>query len=361
MGQEKRNMQFYMAPMEGLTGYVYRNAYQKHYGNIDRYFTPFITNKKLNHKELNDILPEHNQGMEVIPQILTNRAEDFLFIAEELREYGYGIVNLNLGCPSGTVAAKNRGAGFLALPRELDCFLGEIFAECPLKISIKTRIGKESPTEWERLLAIYEKYPLEELIIHPRVQKDYYKNSVNLEAFGLAMEKSSHSICYNGDICTVADYGRIKAAFPAVEKVMLGRGLLADPQLVREIKAKTKKGVSRMAVLPEETKENEISERADGGAKVRRDMPSPNEAAEEKERLRAFHDDILYGYQHIMSGDRNTLFKMKELWVYLGGRFANSEKYLKKIRKADRIQEYEIYVDALFREQELIQRTEQEY
>lgn len=328
-------MQFYMAPMEGLTGYIYRNAYHRHYGEIDRYFTPFITNKKLNHKELNDILPEHNAGMDVVPQILTNRAEDFLCIAEELKGYGYREVNLNLGCPSGTVVAKNRGAGFLALPEALDCFLEEIFAACPLQISIKTRIGKESETEWERLLAIYEKYPLSELIIHPRVQKDYYKNQVKLDAFGMAVEASRHPLCYNGDIFAVQDYENIIGRFPKVERVMLGRGILANPELIRKIKSGKKQAEGTDSV---------------GGADgmTNQDVPEC-----EKERLRAFHDDILYGYQNIMSGERNTLFKMKELWVYLGTRFTNPEKYMKKIRKAERLKEYELVVDRLFREQEM--------
>lgn len=309
-------MQFYMAPMEGLTGYIFRNAYQKYYGGIDRYFTPFITNKKLNHKELQDVLPEHNAGMDVVPQILTNRAQDFLCIAGELERFGYRTVNLNLGCPSGTVVAKNRGAGFLALPDELDAFLDEIFAKCPVAISIKTRIGKESEAEWERLLGIYEKYPLEELIIHPRVQKDFYKNTVRLEAFAKAVEMSRHSLCYNGDICTAEDYERVLAQFQETEKVMLGRGLLKRPWLIGELRK-----------MPDE--------------------------ASEKERFLAFHDDILHGYLSVMSGDKNTLFKMKELWVYFAESFTNPEKYMKKIRKSERIAEYELHVAALLREQEL--------
>lgn len=319
-------MQFYMAPMEGLTGYIYRNAYEKHFGGIDRYFTPFITNKKLNHKEINDVLPQHNVGMQVVPQILTNRAEDFVCIAKELEQYGYEEVNLNLGCPSGTVTAKNRGAGFLALPEELDAFLEEIFADCPLKISIKTRIGKEDSGEWERLLAIYEKYPLSELIVHPRVQKDFYKNTPDMEAFLFAMEHSRHSLCYNGDIHSRADYDRLceniqekLAGQTSLEKVMLGRGILKNPGLVQLLRM--------------------------GESKVT------------KEKLHAFHDDILHGYQEVMSGDKNTLFKMKELWFYLGDNFMAPEKYLKKIKKAERLIEYETVVAALFREQELKQMT----
>lgn len=302
----------YMAPMEGLTGYVWRNAYHKNFGGVDRYFTPFITNKKLNYKEINDILPEHNEGMEVVPQILTNRAEDFLCIVKELQQYGYGKVNLNLGCPSGTVVSKNRGAGFLGVPEQLDTFLTEIFDKCPIEISIKTRIGKIDADEWEALLAIYEKYPMEELIIHSRVQRDFYRNTVNLEAFTLATEQSRHTLCYNGDICTVADYERISTQFPDVERIMIGRGILKNPFLGEEIRT--------------------------------------GQTEKTKSRLRAYHDDILSGYAEVMYGDSPTLFKMKELWVYLSERFVSPEKYMKKIRKCEHIRDYEIVIDALFRE-----------
>ena len=188
-------MKFYLAPMEGLTGFVFRNAYQKHFGDIDTYFTPFINNKKMNYKEIKDILPEHNKGMHVVPQILTNRAEDFLAIAKELGNYGYESVNLNLGCPSGTVVTKHRGAGFLAVPEELDHFLEEIFADCPLRISVKTRIGINDAGEWERILSIYEKYPMEDLIIHPRVQKDFYNNTPDMDAFFYMRWKTADTPC----------------------------------------------------------------------------------------------------------------------------------------------------------------------
>lgn len=138
-------IKYYMAPMEGVTGYVYRNAYAKYYGGIERYFTPFVANKKLGHREKNDVCPEHNAGMAVVPQILTNRAEDFLAIAEILREYGYDTVNLNLGCPSGTVAARGRGAGFLAMPDELDHFLEEILKN--VRSGSPSRHGSEKRTQ----------------------------------------------------------------------------------------------------------------------------------------------------------------------------------------------------------------------
>lgn len=320
----------YMAPMEGLTGYVWRNAYHRNFGNVDRYFTPFITNKKLNYKEINDILPEHNAGMEVVPQILTNRAEDFLCIVKELQQYGYDKVNLNLGCPSGTVVSKNRGAGFLGVPEQLDAFLAEIFDKCPIEISIKTRIGKIDADEWEDLLSIYEKYPMEELIIHPRVQRDFYRNKVNLDAFALAAETSHQTLCYNGDICTEADYERVVTRFPKVERVMIGRGILKDPFLVEQLRGQQDTKIAENGVADRDFSEQK-----------------------EKNRLRTYHDDILSGYAKVMYGDSPTLFKMKELWVYLSECFVSPEKHIKKIRKCERIRDYEIVVDALFRECDL--------
>ena len=298
-------MKFYMAPMEGLTGYVFRSAYQRHFHNIDRYFTPFINNAKMNHREVADILPEHNAGMEVIPQILTNRVEDFVAVSKALAEYGYEEVNLNLGCPSGTVVSKGRGSGFLAMPEKLDRFLDGIFSRCPLKISIKTRIGKLDAADWEELLAIYEKYPMTELIIHPRIQRDFYKNTPDMEAFAKAEEMSSHPLCYNGDVFSVEDYERVTKRFPSVERMMLGRGILMNPGLIDEINGK--------------------------------------EGVNAKE-LRAFHDEVMEGYLAVMSGERNTLFRMKELWSYLGERFPDGEKALKRLRKATGIPEYQAAV-----------------
>lgn len=314
-------MKYYMAPMEGLTGYVYRNAYHKFFRPMDRYFTPFIANKKMSNGEIRDLLPEHNEGMYVVPQILTNRSEDFLAVAKEIAQYGYDTVNLNVGCPSGTVVAKGRGAGLLAEPEVLDHFLYEIFEGYAGKISIKTRIGMEDENEWQDILAVYEKYPLEELIIHPRVRKDFYKGKPRLDAFSYAMEESGHRLCYNGDICSAEDLQDRKERFPDLDRVMLGRGLLCNPFLI------------------------EMSKTADDAAH--------DHMQEKKDRLYAFHQEILEGYIQIMSGDRNVLFRMKELWFYLGDCFTNADKYLKKIKKSERLVAYQAAVDALFHEQEL--------
>ena len=243
-------------------------------------------------------------------------------------------MNLNLGCPSGTVVAKNRGAGFLAVPDQLDSFLDKIFNACDCKISIKTRVGKDSPDEWENLLAIYEKYPLSELIVHPRIQKDFYKYPPRMETYRYAAEHSRHSLCFNGDIHSAGAYGQLRQTFPETEKVMLGRGILQDPGLVGEL---------RMVEAQFEAKDS--------------DTPVGNKKRNivDKQTLRAFHDDICDGYKGVMSGDRNTLFKMKELWCYMSKSFTNPEKYLKKIKKTERLAEYYVIVDTLFREQELQQ------
>ncbi len=302
-------MQFYMAPMEGLTGYIFRNAYHKYFGDADKYFTPFISGAGLSHRELNDVLPEHNEELDVVPQILTNKAEDFIGIAKILEDFGYTTVNLNLGCPSGTVVAKGRGAGFLAHTEALDRFLAEIFEKCPLKISVKTRLGLGDSEEWERLQEIYNKYPIEEIIIHPRVQKDMYRNPVNLDVFEQALVNSKMPVCYNGDIHSKTDYENFAKMFPKVDMIMLGRGVFKNPGLIGEINGKERVGT---------------------------------------DKLKAFHDEILDGYVEIMSGDRNTLFKMKEIWSYLGEFFGGSEKQLKKIKKANRVVEYRAAVNELF-------------
>ena len=318
-----------MAPMEGLTGYVYRNAYHKFFRPMDRYFTPFIANKKMSSGDIRDLLPEHNEGMHVVPQILTNRSEDFLAVAKEIAQYGYDTVNLNVGCPSGTVVAKGRGAGLLAEPEVLDRFLYEIFEGYAGKISIKTRIGMEDENEWQDILAVYEKYPLEELIIHPRVRKDFYKGNPRLDAFSYAMEESGHRLCYNGDICSAEDLQDRKERFSDLDRVMLGRGLLCNPFLI------------------------EMSKTADDVGRKTADDAAHDHMQEKKDRLYAFHQEILEGYIQIMSGDRNVLFRMKELWFYLGNCFTNADKYLKKIKKSERLVAYQAAVDALFHEQEL--------
>ena len=192
-------MKIYLAPMEGITGEVYRRAYHTFFEPMDKYFTPFLNPNpkgKFSRQEWNEILPENNEGMYTVPQILTNRAEDFIRLARQLKEFGYEEVNLNLGCPSKTVVNRKRGSGFLFYPDELNHFLAEVFDQLDMKISIKTRSGKYDQEEFEELLDIYNQYPLEELILHPRVQQDYYKNKPDWTTFAYACRNSKNPLVY---------------------------------------------------------------------------------------------------------------------------------------------------------------------
>lgn len=311
-------MKYYLAPMEGITGHIYRNVYEKYFHNIDKYFTPFIVPNQslsLKTKELRDLLPENNEGLNVVPQILTNDAEGFILTANKLKQLGYDEINLNLGCPAGTVVSKKRGSGFLAYPDELDKFLDEIYKISDMKISIKTRLGKERPEEFYNLIEIYNKYPLEELIIHPRTREDFYGNIPNLKMFKEALSLSKHPICYNGDIFTTENYNEIVKGFPEIDKVMLGRGVLANPGLIGEIR-----------------ENNFIS----------------------KEVLKEFHDEIFENYTILLNEDKNAMYRMKELWGYMSHIFTDNKKYYKKIKKAQKAKDYREAVSRLFEEQEII-------
>lgn len=354
-------MRFYLAPMEGITGYVFRNAYYKCFGDIDCYFTPFIGNKKMSARERRDILPENNKAVPLIPQILTNCAEDFLLISGELERLGYDTVNLNLGCPSGTVTARGRGAGFLGYPLELDAFLYEIFDKCPLKISIKTRIGVSSADEWGRLLDIYKKYPIAELIIHPRLQTDFYKNHPNREAYALAAERLDMPLCYNGDIVSVTSYQEFVNMFPDTTSIMIGRGILRRPWLVGQIRenqvalAGRHPRLQASGVSSAMEKSSALGGCCGSGTPVYRRTCQVASTMEKsfalggcsRKNLIAFHDEIVDGYEKEMQGERNVLFRLKELWSYLGDGFADADKLLKKIRKSNHLCEYRAAADEI--------------
>lgn len=307
-------MNYDLAPMEGITTYIYRTTYAKYYGGIDRYYTPFLASMHLSTREKNEVLPEHNAGITVIPQILSKRADEFLAITRELQAYGYDTVNLNLGCPSGTVVSKHRGAGFLAVPDELDRFLDEIFSACPLKISIKTRIGISDESEWEDILHVYEKYPIDELIIHTRLQKDFYRLPTHPHTY-LAAKRLGIPLCYNGDIHSPKAVQDVLSVDPTINRIMIGRGIIANPELIEALHG---------------------------------------EPACDKDRLCSFLSDICDRYITEMGGgDRNTLYKLKELWVYMAVLFPDSDKYIKRIKKANRLTEYRAAVDELMREKPL--------
>lgn len=311
-------MRYYFAPLEGITGHMYRTIHRKHFAGVDRYYSPFVVTRDggiMKDKELRDILPENNEGINLVPQILTNHAENFLCASESMRALGYEEVNLNLGCPSGTVTGKGRGSGFLKWENRtrLQRFLEEIFAHADTNISVKTRIGWEEPEEFRDLLQLYNEFPICELIVHARTRKEQYREGVHRDTFRLAYETANAPVCYNGDIRTVEDVRKLEQEFPKLPAVMIGRGLISNPALVVQI-------------LGQDTT---------------------------KEALRGFYQDIYEAYQKELSGDVHLLHKMKELWSFMAPRFTNHETYLKKIRKSRTMSEYQVVIGRLFAEQDI--------
>ncbi len=332
------SLRYYLAPLEGITGYVYRKAYHEMFPDFDKYFTPFIATKQdknMSAKEIRDIEPENNPGMAVVPQLLGNRGADVCRTAAQIAAYGYREINLNLGCPSGTVVPKKKGAGLLGEPVMLKAMLDELFRrvgkeaealrteQCrseiepgmnlsmDMEISVKTRLGMNDPEEFAELLELYNQYPLKELIIHARVREDYYRNQPNWDAFGRAMEASACPVVYNGDLFRAEDVHTFRETFPQADAVMLGRGVIANPALLREIQ---------------------------GGEKL---------SAKE---LQKFSLCLAERYREVASGERDVLFKMKELWNFFSWNFEQPEKCLKLVRKAQKLREYEDAVRKICRE-----------
>ena len=304
-------MQFYFAPMEGITNYAYRQEHNRFFGGCHKYFTFFITptGAQLKGRGLREILPENNGGLAVVPQFLTDKADGFLALAQSAADLGYNEVNLNLGCPSGTVVSKGRGAGFLGRPDDLHRFLDAVFASAPIRVSIKTRIGMESAEEFGDLLAIFNEYPIHELIVHPRVRSQFYRGLPDLDAFAQALAESRAPVVYNGNVFTQHDFNDLTRRFPTLQQVMLGRGLVANPALARPLA---------------------------GGAGLT------------KEQLADFHRAVLDYTRRSVSGEKDVVYRMKEQWNYWSHLFDDHKKPLKAIRKATRLDAYLEGVEAMF-------------
>ena len=308
-------MELYFAPMEGVTGPQFRRAHHKYFSGVDQYYLPFISPTRdhvFTPRELRNVGPQANEGIPVVPQLLTKSGEDFIWAAKELGKMGYREVNLNLGCPSGTVVAKGKGAGMLADPSALDEFLETIFSADlgGVAISVKTRLGLESPEEFQALTEVFARYPISLLILHPRVREDYYKVAVRKEEFEKALPQIHCPLCYNGALVNAEDCARTAEAFPMLKGLMMGQGLIADPALARKVR---------------------------GGQ------------AAGREELRAFHDELYQGYLRDFSSEKNTVFHMKELWSYFFRLFEGGEKLFKQIKKAQNGRSYESAVDQIFR------------
>lgn len=303
-------MNIYFAPLEGITNHIFRNAYNEIYGHIDKYFAPFISPSEkcpITPRERKEVTPENNKGFYLVPQILTCRSEHFIEGARELQAMGYKEINLNLGCPSGTVCAKGKGAGFLPETLALQKFLDDIYSYAGsdgVKISIKTRLGYFNPDEFYDLLDIFNKYPVSELIVHPRIKSDFYKGEPRKDYYAYALEHSKCPLVYNGNIFSAKDYEEYSGSFgTGLDPVMLGRGLISDPSLADKLKGFT--------------------------------------AETDFAKFKRLHDTLYHEYQKIMSPDINVLYKMRELWSYWQTLFDGKERDIKRLLKAKKYEEYE--------------------
>ena len=301
-----------VAPMEGLTGFVFRQVFSRHFTGADDWFIPFVTPTTLpqfTDRQMRELAPEANAGIHAVPQLLTRRTADFLWSAKALADMGYDEVNFNLGCPSNTVTAKKKGAGLLTEPELLRQFFDAVFAACPLPVSVKTRIGVQNPEEFAALLDIYNHYPICELTIHPRVMKQLYRGQADREAFAAYLPACTVPVCYNGDVTTVDDLRALEAAFPGLSGIMVGRGLIADPALLRK---------------------------AMGGP------------AASREELRGYHDELYHGYTEAFGMASCAVSRMKAHWFYLIHLFDGADALEKPLRKAREGWEYETVVNQIF-------------
>lgn len=306
------NFKLLSSPLQGFTDYRFRNAQQKYFGGIDTFYAPYIRlNGKLKIKSsyARDLLPENNTTLEVIPQVITNDAEEFLFVARYVRELGYKELNWNLGCPYPMVTNRGMGSGLICDPNKIDAILDRAHNETDILVSMKMRMGYENPEEILHTFPILEKYPIKNIAIHARIGKQLYKGGVNLEAFKKCVETSKQKLYYNGDITTVKGFKAMQEQFPSIDHFMIGRGLIADPFLPSMIKNNTTEyPKDRWSIFKE------------------------------------FHDEIYHQYDASLSGPTPIKMKMLGFWEYFSQSFSNSQKTYKKIKKASNPVKYQAAV-----------------
>ena len=305
-------MQYYAAPMEGLTDRVWRQVHQRWFGGADRYYAPFLSppeNRVPVKKKMAELAPEANPGAPVIPQLLGKDGSCAAWMIGVLRQMGYSEVNLNFGCPSGTVTAKGKGAGMLRDLEGLDRFLYAVFDEAGGPISVKTRIGVERPEEFGPILEVYNRYPLAELIIHPRVMRQLYRGEADRDAFAAALPACRAPVCYNGDITSPAGFAALESRWPGLSGLMAGRGLIADPALLR---------------------------RARGGAPA------------SKEELRGYFAELYAGYTAAFGSPQAAISRMKAYWHEAIGLFEGTDRLVKQLKKLRDPWEYEVTVGQIF-------------
>lgn len=305
------------SPLQGFTDFRFRNAFHKYFGGIDTFYSPYI---KLNGKLVikgsyeRDILPENNSTLEVIPQIITNDAEEFLFVAKYVQQFGYKELNWNLGCPYPMVAKCGMGSGLISNTSQIEHILKRVHNETNIIVSMKMRMGYENPTEILDVFPILEQYPIKNIAIHARIGKQLYKGGVDLDSFQKCLDTSKQKIYYNGDITSVNKFKELQERFPSVDHWMIGRGLIADPFLPSMIKNNTT-----------EYPKNRF------------------------EIFEAFHDEIYREYDAYLQGPTPIRMKMLGFWEYFSQSFSNPQKTFKKIKKANNSKNYEAAVKEIFK------------
>ena len=307
---------FDLAPLDGITKRVFRRVWHARFGGADRCFIPFLSPTDqhiLTPRDRREV--ENPEGLPQVPQIMAKRAEDFVWAAETLADMGYGEVNLNLGCPSGTVTAKGKGSGLLADPDRLDRFLDGVFSRAPVPVSVKTRLGYQQPEEFPRLLEIFHRYPIACLTIHPRVRPEKYRGQVHLDSFALAMAESKNPVCYNGDLVSVPGVRALESRFSNLGAAMIGRGAIADPALFRRLR---------------------------GGP------------AATREELRTFTEELYQAYQDFYGQAAPASQRMKEIWFYLIHLFEGGERLGGRMRRSRGPRAYEELEAQIFQELALL-------
>jgi tRNA-dihydrouridine synthase len=304
------------SPLQGFTDFRFRNAFNQYFGGIDTFYAPYIRlNGKLDIKPAyeRDILPKNNTELTVIPQIMTNDADEFLFVSKYVQSLGYNELNWNLGCPYPMVTKRGMGSGLINDPEKIDDILNKVHSESEIVVSMKMRMGYENSEEILSTFPILEKYPIKNIAIHARIGKQLYKGGVDLDSFQRCLDNTTHKIYYNGDITSVERFNEMTERFPKIDHWMIGRGLISDPFLPSMIKKET-------LVYPE----NRI------------------------EVFSKFHDTLYNEYEQALSGPKHIIMKMYHFWEYFATTFDNSHKTIKMIKKAKNIKAYDTAVHSIF-------------
>ena len=308
----------YLAPLKGVTDAIFRTAYAESFNGVDWAITPFLSTVRgirIKPSHLKQVMPENNQQMRIIPQIISKNAANFSVMAEALFDLGYDTVNWNLGCPYPMVAKKGRGSGMLSDPKAIDIFLDQVCATLSGRISIKMRLGRQETNEIESLLPIFDRYPIESITIHPRTGIQMYNGQPHLDIFEKCLSMTRHRVIYNGDIITKQNFEGLQDRFPDIHHWMIGRGVIINPRLPSEIKGETVSNQHRIL------------------------------------KFREFHTNLFERYQDALFGPSHLLDRMKGLWRYFSKGFQDGRDIRKRLHKSQKVEQFLSEVDCFWEQQ----------